>query len=83
MSMRRPIKRDPEKPPATPASTDPSRRGGSGGDRRNISTATGPAASKGTYTPTADPGEEPAEDGSPADFFAQQHGSDDEVDGSK
>ncbi|MEV8329823.1 hypothetical protein OG211_16175 [Streptomyces niveus] len=83
MSMKKPVKRDPDKPAATPTSTDPSRRGGSGGDYRRIATATGPAATKGTYTPAADPGEKPAEDGSPADFYAQQHGSDDEADGSK
>ncbi|MFJ6811432.1 hypothetical protein ACIQRK_36470 [Streptomyces anulatus] len=83
MSMRKPIKRDPEKPAATPTSTDPSRRGGTGGDHRRIATATGPAATKGTYTPTADPGTEPPEEGSPADFYAQQQGRDDKADDSK
>ncbi|MFI1416334.1 hypothetical protein ACH4Y0_41465 [Streptomyces sp. NPDC020707] len=58
-------------------------RCGAGGDYRRIATATGPATAKGSYTPTPDPGTEPPEEGSPADFYAQQQGRDDKTDDSK
>ncbi|WP_406240428.1 hypothetical protein [Streptomyces anulatus] len=83
MSMKKPIKRNPEEPAPTPTSTDPSRGGGTGGDYRRIATATGPAATKGTHTPTADPGTEPPEEGSPADFYAQQQRRDAKTNDSK
>ncbi|MBW5249195.1 hypothetical protein JGS39_09250 [Streptomyces sp. P01-B04] len=58
-------------------------RDGTGPDYRRIATATGPAATKGSHTPTGDPHAKPAEDGSPADFHAQRQGNDDEESDSK
>ncbi|WP_032789959.1 hypothetical protein [Streptomyces sp. W007] len=75
------FKRDPNQPAATPTSSNPN--AGTGGDYRRIATATGPAATKGSRTPTTGSGEETAEDGSPAAFRAQQDGGDEETDGSE
>jgi len=61
-----------------PKLTDPGKQAaaGTGGDYRRIATATGPAATKGSYTATLDPGKELPSSiaGSPADFYSTQRG---------
>ncbi|WP_328958002.1 hypothetical protein [Kitasatospora purpeofusca] len=52
---------------------------GATGDHRRVATAAGPAATKGSYNPSGEPGAEPKA-GSPTEFFAAQDKRDNDGD---